>query len=179
MTKIKDPQIIKQRKLLRKSTFIIFIGISIFTLLTVLVVKRSPSLKDAMKPAPLLSGNLLNNLSVYKKLNSGEYLPLSEKMGLGDTLGLKVSVLRPTYVGLILSVNQQMPSIVFYGRLPPGENRLLERQGERYLYHVKEGDESLKYCVVSVEDKEGLRKVSAKLLAIWSGIPETSCLIVN
>ncbi|MDH3326254.1 MAG: hypothetical protein OEM38_06000, partial [Gammaproteobacteria bacterium] len=154
----KDQQIAKQRKLLRKSTFIIFVGVFLLGSLTVLVVKQSPPMKGAIDVAPAITGNLLSGLSAYKKSDS-EYASLLDKITAGDRLGLTVSVLRPTYMGLLLSINQQKPSFVFYGRLPPGEKRLIERQGERYLYTVLEKDRSLKFCVVYADDKEALQKI--------------------
>ena len=172
----KSPEMIKQRKLLRKSTAIIMLGIIIFSGLTVLVVKQSPSIKDRYKAAPPTTGSLLQDLTVFKQTESREYLPLISPVASGDKLAFTVSVLRPTFVGLLVSVNQQKPTFEFYTRLPPGKSRRIERQGERYIFTVTDSVKSLKFCAVYEADKNALQKVYLHPELVWSSLSGSSCL---
>ena len=175
----KSPEMIKQRKLLRKSTVIIMLGISIGAALTVLVVKQSPSIKDRYQAAPSTADALLQNLKAFKQTDSREYIPLVDPLSVGDKLVFNVSVLRPTFIGVLASVNQQKPSFVFYTRLPPGESRRIERQGERYVYTVTDNVKSLKFCVVYAADKKALQLANSRLGLIWPSLPGTSCLTLK
>ena len=175
----KSPEIIKQRKLLRKSTMIIMLGIFIGAALTVLVVKQSPSIKDRYQAAPSTADALLQNLKAFKQTDSKEYIPLASPLSVGDKLALNVSVLRSTFIGLLVSVNQQKPSFEFYTRLPPGESRRIERQGKRYIYTVTDTVKSLKFCVVYAVDKKGLQQANSQLSRIWPSLPDSSCLTLK
>jgi len=176
----KSPEMIKQRKLLRKSTLIIFLGVFVFSGLTMLVVKQSPSIKDRYQAAPKTTEALLRDLAVFQKLpESREYVPFVPPLFSGEKLAFTVSVLRPTFIGLLASVNQQKPSFVFYTRLPPGESRRLGRQGERYIYTVTNLVKKLKFCVIYAESRPALQQMNNRLAAIWSKIPDSSCLSLD
>lgn len=179
MSEAKSASQIKDRKLIRKSTYIILVGILILGSLTVFIVQQAPSYKDAMKAAPeVISGNLLANLTAFKKTAQNEHKPFSGALVVGDELSFKVSVLRPTFVGLLVSINQQKPVFTFYGRLPPGENHRLGRQGHRYLYTVTDQDKALKFCTVYADDKKALQVMNNQLASLWSNIPATACLSI-
>lgn len=175
----KSPQMIKQRKLLRKSTLIILFGVAVISGLTILVVKQSPSIKDRYQAAPPVSENLLQNLIALKLNDKREYLPLTESLASGDRIAFKVSVLRPTFVGLLVSVNQQKPRFEFYARLPPGEGRKIERQGVRYIHTVSNAVNSVKFCVVDAIDKKALQKLNTQIRTIWPHISGSSCLTLK
>lgn len=179
MAKITDPVRLKNRKLMRQSTLIALLGILIASLLTVLVVKQSPSIKEGIEVVPETSENLLRELTAHKKLGLGEYLPILGKVKAGDKVVFKVSVLRPTYIGLLVSTNNQKPEFVFYGRLPPGKNRLIEKQGKRYVHIISPKDKVLKFCVVYAEDKAKLQQLNNKLPIVWEALPESSCLTLE
>lgn len=174
-----DPERLKHRKLLRKSTLIILTGIGIATLITVLIVKQSPSIKESFKSVGSATEYLLSDLSIHLQQPSGEFAPYSGKFHEGDNLSLRLSVLRPTFVGVMLSVNKQSPEFVFYGRLPPGKGRLVERQGSRYVYHVALSDKTLKFCAVFAEDEKSLYNKKLNMSKEWELIPPSSCLILS
>lgn len=179
MTAPKSPDKIKHRKLMRKSTYIILAGVLILSALTVLIVNQSPSYEDAMKSKQeVITDNLLSNLTAFKKVGD-EYQALTGELMTGDELSFKVSVLRPTFVGLLISINQQKPAFAFYGRLPPGEDRRIERQGYRYIYKVASQGEAIKFCAVYAEDKAVLQKLNAKLMQVWESLPESVCLTLH
>ena len=169
---------IKHRKVMRKSTLVILSGVFILSFLTVLVVKQSPSIKDRYIAPPPTAESLLQNLVAFKVSNTGEFLPFSNLVA-ADELVLKVSVLRPTFVGLLISVNQQKPTFAFYTRLPPGESRLIERQGERFSYKVSDTVKNIKFCAVYASDKSELQKMNDHLRLIWVKLPETACLTLK
>jgi len=178
MIDTKSPDKIKHRKLMRKSTYIILAGVLILGSLTVLIVAQAPSYEDAMKSAPkIISENLLSNLTVFRKKDH-DYLPFKGVLAIGDELSFNVSVLRPTFVGLLVSVNQGKPAFAFYGRLPPGENHRLERQGNRYLYKIANLDDKVRICVVSAKDKQALQKLNHKIMKLWSNIPPSACVSI-
>ncbi len=179
MANKRSPEMIKQRKLLRKSTLIIFLGVFIASALTVLVVKQSPSIKDRYQAVQSTSDNLLQDLVAFKKNESREYIPLVGFPEAGEQLSFGVSVLRPTFVGLLVSINQQKPTLEFYTRLPPGEARKLERQGVRYLFAVTGAMKSLKFCVIYAEEKKSLRKLNAQIDLIWPRLSSSSCLTLK
>jgi len=167
---------IKQRKIMRQSTMIVLFGILVASSLTVLVVKQSPSIKESYRAAPLISDLLFHNLSAFKISDSKDYLTGLEGLSQGDELIFKVSVLRPTFIGLLVANEQQDPEFVFYTRLPPGKSRMIERQGQRYKYKVGIGGGSVKFCVVSADSKAELQQMSKQLQLLWSGLPVSSCL---
>jgi len=179
MPEQKELDRIKQRKVMRKSTFIIFLGVFIASLLTILVVKQSPSIKDRYESVSPTAAPLLENLVGFKYEKQGKYLPLPARPVPGDVLVFKVSVLRPTFIGLLVSVNRQKPTFSFYTRLPPGESRLIERQGERFSYKVRDSDKTLKFCVVYAADKADLQRMSERLALVWAATPEASCLALK
>lgn len=179
MAKITDPVRLKNRKLMRQSTIIALVGILVASLLTVLVVKQNPSIKEGIEVVPETSENLLKELTAYKKIGLGEYLPINDNIGAGDKVVFKVSVLRPTYIGLLVSANNQKPAFVFYGRLPPGKNRLIEKQGRRYVHIISPEDKVLKFCVVYANDKVKLQQLNSKLPLVWESLPESSCLTLH
>lgn len=179
MTEPKSMDKIEYRRLMRKSTYIILVGVLILSSLTVLIINQSPSYEDAMKSAPdVITENLLSNLSAFKKVGE-EYQSFTGDLAEGDELSFKISVLRPTFMGLLVSVNQRKPVFTFYARLPPGEDRRIERQGYRYIYKATSQNETVKFCAVYAEDKKALQKLNEKLVLVWESLPESVCLSLH
>jgi len=165
-----------QRKLIRKSTWIILAGIFIAFLATYFVVKQSPSLKEYYEAKEQTPIKPQISLSAFMKTEGNQYQKLKKPAQNGEEYIFKISSIKSIYVALAKSENNAEPHIVFHSRIPPGENRMFEKAGVKYKYQIKESDKSLRFCVLHAEDRNQLAQRIQLVGSVWSSIPESACL---
>jgi len=167
---------LQKRKLMRQSTLISLIGISIAASATIYVVSSSPSIKTHYESAIKPGTDPHLTIAAFSKNNQGKYDEVNSLLNEGEIVIFKASTVNPIHVALLRSVNNHTPSVVFDVLIPPGKNKLLEKAGDKYIYTIDKQDKNLKFCVIYAESRNQLAEQLVKLDSIWPTIPETSCL---
>jgi len=167
---------LQHRRLMRKSTNIIILMVLLLAAITVFVVKQSPPYEPRLKSVPLIEDDLLADLTLYKKIDTDRYEVYKDKLLVGDEYSFRVSVLRSTHVAVLLSRNNESPSLVFYTLLPPGKDRLVGKQGLRYRFKVTDSVQAVKFCVAYAEDLDAIREMNKKLDHVWQSLSDSVCV---
>ena len=166
-----------KRRLMRKSTFISLIGISIAAVATTFVVSQSPSIKTHYKSAITPGTNPHMSVTAFSKNNDGSFSEINSLVDAGTKVFFKVSTVTPIYIALVKTVDHnEEPHAVFNVLIPPGKNRLIEKAGEKYIYTVNGTDNNLTFCVVFGETREQLIAHMKNIKTLMQSIASDACV---
>ncbi len=181
MNRLQENELTSQqkRKLMRQSTLLSLIGISFAAVATIYIVSSSPSIKTHYESAIKPGTDPHLTIAAFTKNKLGSFSEVNSLLNEGETVIFKASTVTPIHVALLRSTNNQTPSAVFDVLIPPGENKLLEKAGDKYIYSINQQDKNLKFCVIYAESRNLLAERLVKLDDIWSTIPETACLTLR
>ena len=168
----------EKRRLIRKSTFISLIGISVAAVATMLIVSQSPSIETHYQSAIKPGTNPHMVVTAYAKNDDGNYGEVNAALHAGAEVIFKVSTVTPIYVALIKTANNLEPRAVFDVLIPPGKNRLIEKAGEKYIYTVTDNDDDLTFCVIYGETREQLIAYMKNLKTALPALSSDACIIL-
>lgn len=164
------------KRLFIKSTIIILIGIGILSGLTIYIVSKSPSLKDRMQAEVPVEREAKVQLSVQLQQAPKKIIPVENLLKAGDVLVFSISSNVPRHIALAVSMNGNQPQLVFDDtRIPPGENRILEKLGEKYQYKIASGVSQLRFCILQAANRKELLFKQRDIDHIWRDSPESYC----
>jgi len=164
------------RKLMRQSTLMSLIGIAIVALATVYIVSHSPSIKTHYESGIKPGSDPHLTLAAFSQNKTGLYEEVNSLLEENRQVIFKASTTIPIHVALLKSTNNSSPNVVFDTLIPPGENRLLEKAGDKYIYTINKEDKSLRFCVIYAEKRNQLITQLQNLDKVWAEIPATACL---
>lgn len=165
-----------QRKLLRKSTWIILAGVSLAFFATYLVVKRAPSLGEYYASLEIADKNPHLALKAFYQIDEHQYQELNHPLKNEEKVIFKISTVNSVYVALSSAINNEAPHVVFHSRIPPGENRMFEKAGVKYQFVADGNHTSVRFCLLYAESLNQLNERIKHLQQFWGAIPEQACL---
>ena len=169
---------IKNRQLMRRSTFIILPGVAIMVALSIYIIGLSPSLKETLDADRPVARKTIVHLSVFEFKDKNKISIQSEVSQTKLVFDLSSNV--PIHVALLSSVNSMAPEILFQGaKIPPGQHKRLGKAGDRFIYKTSAGQGEIKFCLVQAENASNLVKKLLRPKNIWSRIPDTQCVNVT
>jgi len=167
------------RRIMRKSTILTLSIMLGLVAISVAIINTSVSPLSRFASVNKQRGVVPIQLHAFLKHVDGKLLELQSKAKLGDLIAFKLSTTRPVHTGLAVSINKQKPYIVFKGaRIPPGPNRLLEKEDYFFSYEVKPSDKDVKFCLITSDDHERLYDKLRRLQSIWTKIDDAACVQV-
>ncbi len=166
-------QIMRKSTILTLSLMVLLIGIS------VVIINSSVSPFARFASVNKQKGVIPVKLGAFLKSSDGKLIELQRKAQLGDLISFKVSTTRPIYTGLAIAINHQKPQIAFKdARIPPGRDRLLEKEDHLYTYELKSTDRDIKFCIITSGSFERLYALLRKVQDFWDRIDDHACVQV-
>ena len=170
----------KKVKLLKKSTGIILIGLVILTGLSLYVISLSPTMKEMVEKDRPVERKTLVDLFLLQQVSKREFTPIDGKVKHDSKIAFNLSSNVPVHVALLMSVFQQTPEILFIdAKIPPGENKHLEKAGNRFLYPTSEGQGRIKFCLVQADTSKELFTKLSRVKNVWLRLPDSQCAEVD
>jgi len=165
----------QSRKLMKKSTPIILVGVAIMMGLSIYVVGKNPSLKESLEAERPVERETMLQLSAFEYKDIQKNIITTAKNGSKLVFELASNV--PVHVALLVSVNRKIPEILFEdAKIPPGEHKKLEKAGNRFVYKVVTSEGNLKFCLVQANNTAELMSKLLRPKNTWLRIPETQCV---
>ena len=167
----------KNRQLMRKSTGIIFLGLAIMGAMTMYIIRSQPTYREGLDREKPVNRATNIHLTVLEKKSGAELNPISDKLHSGVKLAFNLSTNVPVHVALLASIDNTAPEILFENaKIPPGENRRLEKGGDRYIYLTQPAQRRIKFCLVQGSNSRALSRKLSSLANTWLQIPKTQCV---
>ena len=163
------------RKLMKKSTPIILVGVAIMIGLSIYVVGNNPTLKETLEAERPVERKTMLQLSVFEYKDKNR-APISAVKN-GTTLAFDLASNVPVHVALLVSVNNKTPEILFEdAKIPPGEHKKLEKAGNRFIYKVITSEGNIKFCLVQGNSTSELMSKLLRPKNTWLRIPQAQCV---
>jgi hypothetical protein len=105
----------------------------------------------------------------FRKQGEDRFIPLEGDLAAGDELIFKVSMTATAFLALVKQVGNHSPEIIFQNvRIPPGQNRLIERGSDIFVYRLENIEQNQTLCVVHATSSEALYARLEKLQSLSS-----------
>ncbi len=170
---------VSARRIMRRSTILTLSIMLGLIALSVVIINSSVSPLSRFASVNKQRGVVPVKLHAFLKQMDGKLTELQNQAKLGELITFKLSTTRPVHTGLAVSINKQKPYVVFKGaRIPPGPNRLLEKDDYLFSYKVKSSDKDVKFCLIVSDDHERLYAKLRRLQNIWTKIDDAACVQV-
>jgi len=171
----------KHRKLMKKSTMIILVGIVIMGTLSIYVVQKSPSFEEVITAERLVEREKQVSMSLLEMTTTDQWQSVSGTTVGSNRLSFNISSNLPLRVALMASINGAAPVILFKEtRMPPGASRLIKWRGERFVYELEQLRANIKFCMLYADDSETLHEMLQGMsVRKWQALPSSQCVVVN
>ena len=167
----------RERRINRRSTLVSFFAIVTFLLVSVFVLKNSPTPLTAMKNADKQRTVPRLSLAAHYYQGEGEALDALSGEVQSKPLVFTVASVRPLHISIAASINGADPVVLFHRvRIPPGPKRLIEKAGIPFLYEMGESVHSVRFCVIDGSDSEKLQQAVNSLKNNWLALDEALCV---
>lgn len=95
---------------------------------------------------------------------------------IGSTIVFKVQSENARFVALLMSKNDDPPSLRFTGLVPPTATyHLLQNERNAYGYMFDPDDKKLRFCVLAAANEMALKQALATAKQDWLSLPGSSC----
>ncbi|TPW10955.1 MAG: hypothetical protein FD130_2083 [Halothiobacillaceae bacterium] len=149
----------RRDKILRRSTQLSLVGLTLFALLGYLLVNFTPSPYDEIIDNVVLRSDPVVVMEVVQQNPSGEWQKLDHTPQKDESIAFAVSTNQPIHIALLAAIEQQPPRLLFdYSRVPPGTTRLIKLGDTIYSHRVGANEAHERFCIMVAKDQQLLAK---------------------
>lgn len=165
----------RARKINRMSTLLVLLTIAVLATATWYIVKFNASpVKNLQEQS-----RMHHALELEAQAITVDGQPAS-RIKTGDILRIRVDTTQPVYAAVMAQAGTEAPLVLFRGvRIPPGQNRVLEKADRLFEYPVEGIEGQLTLCLVYGLSEAVLMQVMRQYVAQPDHVENKSCFRWN